>query len=90
MTQLHHSTTSRRAATTLRICALLVLVCLCALAIPAAAQQAPSAERPIRALYITGGGFHDFTAQKLIVPQGISARTNIVWTIDHTADTSTT
>ena len=51
----------------------------------ATAQQA----RPIRALYVTGGGFHDFTAQKQIVPPGIAARTNIVWTIDHTADTST-
>ena len=90
MTQPRYSTSSCRATTTLRVCALLVLVCLCALAIPAAAQQASSAERPIRALYVTGGGFHDFTAQKQIVPPGISARTNIVWTIDHTADTSTT
>ena len=49
------------------------------------AQQAP----PIRALYVTGGGFHDFVAQEKIVPPGIAARTNIVWTIDHTADTST-
>jgi type 1 glutamine amidotransferase len=49
------------------------------------AQQAP----PIRALYVTGGGFHDFVAQEKIVPPGIAARTSIVWTIDHTADTST-
>jgi uncharacterized protein len=53
----------------------------------AAAQQA---QRPIRALYVTGGGFHDFIALEKIVPPGISARTNIVWTIDRTADTSTT
>jgi type 1 glutamine amidotransferase len=53
-------------------------------------RTAPSAQRPIRALYVTGGGFHDFTALKEIVPPGIAARTNIVWTIDHTADTSTT
>jgi type 1 glutamine amidotransferase len=69
-------------------CVLFVLVCLCAVATPAAAQT-PTAARPIRALYVTGGGFHDFTAQKQIVPSGIAARTNIVWTIDHTADTST-
>jgi type 1 glutamine amidotransferase len=62
--------------------ALLALLC----AGEAAAQQAA---RPIRALYITGGGFHDFTAQKVIIPEGISARTSIEWTIDHSADTAT-
>ncbi len=85
MTQLRHSTPSQRPRTTRRLSALLVLACLCASAAPAAAQQV----KPIRALYITGGGFHDFTAQKAILPPGIAARTNIVWTIDHTADTST-
>ena len=56
---------------------------------PAAAQQTRSAERPIRALYVTGGGFHDFVALEQIVPPAISARTNIAWTIDHTAGKST-
>jgi uncharacterized protein len=65
--------------------ALAFLFCL-GVATPLAAQQAP----PIRALYITGGGFHDFKAQEKIIPPGIAARTNIVWTIDNTADTSTT
>jgi len=69
----------------LRGLALFVLAGMCATAVPSAAQEA----RPIRALYVTGGGFHDFTAQKQTVPPGIAARTNIVWTIDHTADTST-
>ena len=49
-----------------------------------------SRQAPIRALYVTGGGFHDFVALQGIVPPGIAARTNIVWTIDRTADTSTT
>ena len=66
----------------------LVLVPL-GVATPIAAQQAP-AGAPIRALYVTGGGFHDFVAQERIIPPGISARTNITWTIDRTADTSTT
>jgi uncharacterized protein len=57
---------------------------------PAVAQQKPATAPPIRALYITGGGFHDFKAQEKIVPPGVAARTNIVWTIDNTADTSTT
>ena len=50
----------------------------------------PAAARPIRALYVTGGGFHDFVALEGIVPPGIAARTHIVWTVDRTADTSTT
>src|SRR4051812_43788908 len=61
--------------------------------VAASAQTAstPSPQpRPIRALYVTGGGFHDFVALQSIVPPGIAARTNIVWTIDRTADTSTT
>jgi type 1 glutamine amidotransferase len=62
-----------------------LLVSLCLGAIPAPAQQT----RPIRALYVTGGGFHDFVALEQIVPPGISARTNIVWTIDHTDGKST-
>ena len=56
----------------------------------ARAAAVASAERPIRALYVTGGGFHDFIALQRIVPPGISARTNIEWTIDRSADTSTT
>jgi uncharacterized protein len=62
-------------------------------ATPSDAQQGQSRDtgtaRPIRALYITGGGFHDFVAQRAIVPPGISARTPIHWTIDHSADTAT-
>lgn len=80
-----HSTTPRRTITALRACLVLAVACHCVFAAPATAQDA----RPIRALYITGGGFHDFTAQKEIVPPGIAKRTNIVWTIDHSADTST-
>jgi uncharacterized protein len=54
------------------------------------APPGPTAARPIRALYVTGGGFHDFAALERIVPPGIAARTNIVWTVDRSADTSTT
>ncbi|MES2176412.1 MAG: ThuA domain-containing protein [Gemmatimonadota bacterium] len=83
MTQPRHSTSLRPAPATFRRRAQLLLACLCTVA------ASVNAQAPIRALYVTGGGFHDFTAQKQIVPPGISARTNIVWTIDHTADTST-
>jgi uncharacterized protein len=66
----------------------LLLVSSLFAALSAGAQQ-PSGAAPIRALYVTGGGFHDFKAQEKIIPPGIAARTNIVWTIDNTADTST-
>jgi uncharacterized protein len=92
-----HPPTSRRAAGQVSIGFLLLVALFCS---PAAwAQQSPSIasrvatdgakDRPIRALYITGGGFHDFVTQQAIVPPGIAARTNIEWTIDHTAGTST-
>ena len=44
---------------------------------------------PIRALYVTGGGFHEFVKQESILPPGLTERLNITWTIDHTAGTST-
>src|SRR5690606_15082933 len=44
---------------------------------------------PIRALYVTGGGFHDFVTQETIIPPGLAERLPITWTIDHTAGTST-
>jgi type 1 glutamine amidotransferase len=68
---------------------LLFLLSILCLARPIVAQEAAGSARPIRALYVTGGGFHDFVAQEQIVPPGISARTNIVWTVDHTAGKST-
>jgi uncharacterized protein len=51
-----------------------------------AASQSP---RPIRALYVTGGGFHEFVKQEAIVPPAIAKTANVRWTIDHTAGTST-
>ena len=54
-------------------------------------QQASSAEvgRPIRALYVTGGGFHDFATQETILPPAIAQRVRIDWTIDHSAGKAT-
>jgi type 1 glutamine amidotransferase len=61
------------------------------LAAGGAAPQGPGANtpRPIRALYVTGGGFHEFVKQEAIVPPAIARQVNVVWTIDHTAGTST-
>jgi uncharacterized protein len=50
---------------------------------------AATAPRPIRALYVTGGGFHEFVTQEAIVPPAIAKQVNLEWTIDHSAGTST-
>ena len=54
-------------------------------------RQAARAEAPraIRALYVTGGGFHEFVKQETILPPAVSQRVKIDWTIDHTAGKST-
>jgi uncharacterized protein len=45
------------------------------------------AAEPIHALYITGGCCHEFTAQKKTLTEGISARANVVWTVDDEGET---
>jgi uncharacterized protein len=55
----------------------------------AGGQAAQTVKPPIRALYVTGGGFHDFVAQERIVPPGLAKRIRIEWTTDHTAGKST-
>ena len=52
-------------------------------------QDAAKAVKPLRGLYVTGGGFHDFVTQETIVPPAVAARVKIDWTIDHTAGKST-
>ena len=60
-----------------------VLVLLAAIATSAfAAEKA----KPLKALLVTGGCCHDYTAQKKIIPEGISARANVEWTIVHEGD----
>jgi type 1 glutamine amidotransferase len=61
---------------------------------PAAVERERSAAqggapRAIRALYVTGGGFHDFVAHEKILPPAIAKQVNITWTVDHTAAKST-
>jgi len=50
-------------------------------AAPAGKDAADKAAKPIKALMITGGCCHDYTRQKLILSQGISARADVEWTI---------
>jgi uncharacterized protein len=69
------------------------LLLLCVAAVVSAGEAAKPAQTaarpPIRALYVTGGGFHDFVAQEKIVPPGIAERVKVTWTIDHTAGKAT-
>lgn len=50
---------------------------------PAIAADAQGGEHVIRALLVTGGCCHDYPTQKMIIPAGIDARTNlkIKWTV---------
>jgi type 1 glutamine amidotransferase len=50
---------------------------------PATAARAAdsSADRPIRALLVIGGGSHDYAKQKDIIVAGISARANVEWKV---------
>jgi type 1 glutamine amidotransferase len=54
-----------------------------------ARQGTAEAPRPIRALYVTGGGFHDFVTQETILPPGLAQRARIEWTVDHSAGKAT-
>jgi type 1 glutamine amidotransferase len=52
----------------------------------AATAFAAEKTKPLKALLITGGCCHDYPAQKLIIPNGVSARANVEWTIVHEGD----
>jgi Trehalose utilisation len=45
--------------------------------------------KPIHALFICGGCCHDYAHQKDVITKGISARTNVEWTIAYDPDTTT-
>lgn len=56
-------------------------IALVILAAAGCASRPPETVKPLRALLITGGCCHDYTAQKSILAEGVSARANVVWTI---------
>lgn len=66
---------------------------ICAAAVTAAAFLGSVARadepRPIHALLVTGGCCHDYTAQKKIISEGVSARANVVWTVVQEGGSST-
>lgn len=62
------------------VAALIAIGLLCAPASFTPTTKADEA-KPLRALLITGGGYHDYKKQKVILSEGISARANVVWDI---------
>lgn len=50
---------------------------------PLNALATENAPKPIRALLVTGGCCHDYDLQKVIIPRGVSARADVVWTVVH-------
>ena len=71
--------TAALAAATLTVLSAAVLSSTSAVVADSGARQITSARaaKPLRALYVTGGGFHDFVTQETIVPPGVSARAKI-------------
>lgn len=53
-------------------------------------QAAEPATKPIKALLITGGPYHDYNAQKAALTAGIAKRANVEWTVYHMGDKSGT
>ena len=74
---------SRNLPMTTRTLTPIALAALAAgLALPTASRAAEeAAPRPLKALYITGGCCHDYTAQKKIFTEGVSARARVEWTV---------
>jgi type 1 glutamine amidotransferase len=71
----------------IRFNTLALLIAICAsLALAPACRAAD--EKPIKALFICGGCCHDYEHQKDIIPQGISARANVEWTIAYEPSTA--
>lgn len=56
---------------------------------PRAFTRETRAGKPLKALLITGGCCHDYTNQKKILSEGVSARANVEWKIVQEGGTST-
>ena len=51
-----------------------------------ACTSLPEKAKPLKALLVTGGCCHDYTAQKKIISEGVTARANVEWTIVQEGD----
>ena len=46
---------------------------------PLSSDPGEEAAAPLKALLITGGGYHDYAKQQHILSKGVSARANVKW-----------
>lgn len=60
---------------------------LAGLALSAGFVRAAEKTKPLKALLVTGGGFHDYTSQKKILSEGLTARLNIEITVVQEGET---
>lgn len=49
----------------------------------ASAEESSDKNEKIRALFVTGGGYHDYQSQKTILTEGVSKLIDVEWTIWH-------
>ncbi len=70
--------------------ALSAAIAFAMVALPVASAGETRETKPLRALLVTGGGYHDYNAQKKILPEGVTARANVEWTIVHETSTDNT
>lgn len=68
----------------------LVHALILAALVPFVATASADEVKPIRALLVIGGCCHDYAHQQKLLPEGISARANVEWTVVHEGDGSTT
>ena len=50
---------------------------------PVAVHGQAGDARPIKALLVTGGGYHDYKGHEKILTEGVSARSKVEWTVFH-------
>ncbi|MEX2601013.1 MAG: family 16 glycoside hydrolase [Balneolaceae bacterium] len=64
-----------------------VSLALLIIAIPADAESYTMQEDPLQVLMITGGGWHDYDVQHVLLEEELSKRVNLDFTIDYTTGT---
>ena len=66
-----------------------ISLCIAVIFLFGFSASAAEPAKPLRALLITGGCCHDYNQQKVIIPEGVSARANVTWTVVEEGGTGT-
>jgi type 1 glutamine amidotransferase len=70
-----------------RIIAFAVLIAAVIGFVPIGPAPAAEEAKPIRALLVIGGGYHDYKKQKDLLMKGVSARANVQWAVSYDPST---